>query len=167
MTPRHRAASHELCYFRRGGAGKNFAGLSIPGEVVRLVGEARHRVGAAIGKETDMKYGLFIYEDEAFYGPDKAGPKIQEMVSKHMAFAQDLGAKRIGGAGLKGTSTATTVRTADGKKTVHDGPFAEAKEQLGGFYLIEAADLDEAIAIAKKVPVSQSGAIEIRPLLGP
>jgi hypothetical protein len=113
-----------------------------------------------------VKYALFIYEDEAFYGPDKAGPRIQEIVGKHMAFSQELGAKRIGGSGLKSTATATTVRTSAGKKTVHDGPFAEAKEQLGGFYLIEAADLDEAITIAKKVPVLQDGAIEIRPLLG-
>jgi hypothetical protein len=114
-----------------------------------------------------MKYGLFIYEDETIYGPDKAGPKIQEIVGKHMAFNQELGAKRLGGAGLASTATATTVRTAGGRKTVHDGPFAEAKEQLGGFYLVEAANLDEAIEIAKKVPVLQDGAIEIRPLLGP
>ncbi|MFG1344115.1 YciI family protein [Xanthobacter autotrophicus DSM 431] len=113
-----------------------------------------------------MKYALFIYEDEAFYGPDKAGPQIQDVVGKHIAFAKDLGSKRLGGSGLKGTSTATTVRTQAGKKTVHDGPFAEAKEQLGGFYLIEAANLDEAIEIAKKVPVLQDGGIEIRPLLG-
>jgi hypothetical protein len=113
-----------------------------------------------------MKYALFIYEDESLYGPDKAGPKIQEIVGKHMAFNQQLGAKRLGGSGLKGTATATTVSTTAGKKTVHDGPFAEAKEQLGGFYLIEAEDLNEAIEIAKKVPVLQDGAIEIRPLLG-
>ena len=116
-------------------------------------------------KETDMKYALFIYEDESIYGADKAGPKIQEIVGKHMAFNQQLGTKRIGGSGLKNTATATTVRTTGGKKTVHDGPFAEAREQLGGFYLIEAEDLDEAIEIAKKVPVLQDGAIEIRPLL--
>jgi hypothetical protein len=113
-----------------------------------------------------MKYALLIYEDEAIYGPDKAGPRIQEIVGKHMAFNQELGAKRLGGAGLKGTSTATTVRSVSGKKTVHDGPFAEAREQLGGFYLVEAATLDEAIAIAKRIPVLQDGAIEIRPLLG-
>ena len=114
-----------------------------------------------------MKYALLIYEDEAFYGPGKAGPKIDEIVAKHLAFNAELGSKRIGGAGLKATATATTVQTADGKKTVHDGPFAEAKEQLGGFYLVEVADLDEAISIAKKVPVLQGGAIEVRPLLGP
>jgi hypothetical protein len=84
-----------------------------------------------------------------------------------MAFNREIGAARIGGAGLKGTMTATTVRTTNGSKTVHDGPFAETREQLGGFYLIEAPDLDAAIAIAKKVPVLQDGAIEIRPLLGP
>lgn len=113
-----------------------------------------------------MKYALFIYEDESFYGPNKAGPKIQEIVGKHMAYSRELGGKHVGGAGLKGTATATTVRTSGGKKTVHDGPFAEAKEQLGGFYLIEAADIDEAIEIAKKVPVLLDGAIEIRPILG-
>ncbi len=113
-----------------------------------------------------MKYGLFIYEDESLYGPDKAGPRIQEIVGKHMIFNRELGAKRLGGAGLKSTATATTVRTENGKKTVHDGPFAEAREQLGGFYLIEASSLDEAIEIAKRVPVLQEGAIEIRPLLG-
>ena len=116
--------------------------------------------------ETAMKYGLFIYEDESFYGAGKAGPRIQEIVGKHMAFNRELGGKRLGGAGLKCTATATTVRTTNGKKTVHDGPFAEAREQLGGFYLIEAADLDEAIEIAKSVPVLQDGAIEVRPLLG-
>ncbi len=114
-----------------------------------------------------MKYALFIYENEALYGPDKAGPNMQKIVGQHMGFAQGLGAKRLGGGGLKGTATATTVRTSSGKKTVHDGPFAEAREQLGGFYLIEASDLDEAIEIAKKVPMLQDGAIEIRPLLGP
>jgi hypothetical protein len=114
-----------------------------------------------------MKYALLIYEDELIYGPDKAGSELQEIVRKHMAFSQELGAKRIGGSGLKGIATATTVRTTGGKKTVHDGPFAEAREQLGGFYLIEATDLNEAIELAKKVPVLQDGAIEIRPLLGP
>jgi hypothetical protein len=112
-----------------------------------------------------MKYGLFIYEDESLYGPDKAGPRIEEIVGKHMAFARELGARRLGGAGLKSTATATTVRTAKGRKTVHDGPFAEAKEQLGGFYLIEAENLDEAIEIARRVPILEDGAIEVRPLL--
>lgn len=114
-----------------------------------------------------MQYALLIYEDEAVFGPSKAGPEMQEIVSRHMAFTKEIGAKRTGGAGLKGTATATTVRTMAGKQTVHDGPFAEAREQLGGFYIVDAADLDEAIAIARKVPILKDGAIEIRPLLGP
>ena len=114
-----------------------------------------------------MQYALFIYEDETLYGLDKNGPAIQEIVAKHMAFNRERGAARVGGAGLKGTNAATTVRTSNGSQTIHDGPFAETKEQLGGFFLIEAPDLDAAIAIAKKVPVLQDGAIEIRPLLGP
>jgi hypothetical protein len=113
-----------------------------------------------------MKYGLFIYEDESVYGPGKKGPAVQQIVARHMAFNQELGASRVGGAGLAASTAATTVRTSKGKQAVHDGPFAEAREQLGGFYLIEARDLDEAIAIAKRVPVLQDGAIEIRPLLG-
>jgi hypothetical protein len=114
-----------------------------------------------------MKYALLIYEDETQYGPDKAGPRVQEIVAKHMAFTQELGARRIGGAGLKATPTATTVHTKGGKKTVHDGPFAEAREQLGGLYLVDVASLDEAIEIAKRIPLAQDGAIEVRPLLGP
>ena len=113
-----------------------------------------------------MQYMLMIYEDERIYGPEKKGPLLEEIVPKHMAFAKELGARRIGGAGLKGTSTATTIRTSSGQKTVHDGPFAETKEQLGGFYLIDVPDLDAAIAIAKKIPMAKDGAVEIRPLLG-
>lgn len=113
-----------------------------------------------------MKYALLIYEDESLYGPEKSNPALQKIVGKHMSFRQELGPKRIGGAGLAGTHVATTVRSANSSKTVHDGPFAETKEQLGGFYLVEAADLDEAIEIAKRVPLSVDGAIEIRPLLG-
>jgi hypothetical protein len=112
-----------------------------------------------------MKYALLIYEDESVYGPDKDSPALHEMVGKHMAFSQELGGKRIGGAGLTGTASATTIRS-DGGKTVHDGPFAEAREQLGGFYLIDVADLDAAIDIARRLPVQPGGAVEIRPLLG-
>jgi hypothetical protein len=90
---------------------------------------------------------------------------VSEILSRHMAFTRDLGPTRIGGAGLKSTASATTVRTQGGAKTVHDGPFAETKEQLGGLYLIDAPDLDAAIDIARNVPLAADGAIEIRPLL--
>ena len=113
-----------------------------------------------------MKYALLIYEDESLYGTEKSGTRLQEVVAKHMSFSQGLGPKRIGGAGLKSTATATTVHTRSGKKTVHDGPFAEAREQLGGIYMVDVAGLDEAIEIAKRIPLAQDGAIEIRPLLG-
>jgi len=112
-----------------------------------------------------MQYALLIYADEKTR-PAENSPAFREMVAKHIALNSELGAARIAGAGLKGTALATTVRTTAGSKTVHDGPFAETKEQLGGFYLIEAADLDAAITVAKKVPLSGDGAIEIRPLLG-
>ncbi len=113
-----------------------------------------------------MRYALLIYEDEQFYGPDKNGPALQEVAAKHMAFTAKLGAARVGGAGLKGTAAATTVRTTGGTKTIHDGPFAETKEQLAGLYLIDVPDLDAAIAAAKELPLLQDGAVEIRPLFG-
>ena len=113
-----------------------------------------------------MQYLLLIYDDEQLYGPDKNGPAMPELVAKHMAFSAELGSKRLGGAGLKGTRAATTVRTTHGAQTIHDGPFAETKEQLGGYYLIDVPDLDAAIAIARKLPLVQDGAVEIRPLLG-
>lgn len=114
-----------------------------------------------------MQYMLLIYEDESVYGPDKQGDALNQIVAGHMAFSQELGSKRLGGAGLQHTGTATTVRTgADGSKTIHDGPFAETKEQLGGYYLIEAGDLDEAIGIARRLPIYREGSVEIRPLLG-
>ena len=113
-----------------------------------------------------MQYALLIYEDEAIYGgPDKNGPAIQQIVAKHMAFIKELGSAMVGGAGLKTTTAATTVRTTGGAKTVHDGPFAETKEQLGGYYLIDVPDLDTAIKISKMVPLRADGCIEIRPLL--
>lgn len=113
-----------------------------------------------------MKYALLIYEDEQLRGrPETAGDAHQGIMAKHMAFSAGLGARRVGGAGLQGTAMATTVRTVGGAKTIHDGPFAETKEQLGGLYLIEVADLDAAIAIAKQVPLLRDGAIEVRPLL--
>jgi hypothetical protein len=112
------------------------------------------------------QYMLLIYEDERIYGPDKNGPGLEEIVAKHMVFNKELGSARIGGAGLKATSSATTIRKNKRAQTVHDGPFAETREQLGGYYLIDAPDLDAAIAIAKKVPMLRDGSVEIRPLLG-
>ena len=113
-----------------------------------------------------MQYALLIYEDESIYEADKTGSAVDAIVAKHRAFGQNLGASMTGGAGLKATTSATVVRNSDGKQTIHDGPFAEAREQLGGFYLVEAPDLDAAIDMAKRIPMLKDGAVEIRPLLG-
>lgn len=116
-----------------------------------------------------MQYALLIYEPLAeAYADGETGQAWQDIVTAHNAFASELavtGAMR-GGAGLKNTDTATTVRVTAQGRTVHDGPFAETREQLGGLYLIEAADLDGAIAWAKKLPVAGKGSIEIRPCIG-
>src|SRR5438105_2179776 len=113
-----------------------------------------------------MQYALLIYGNEKALGVDKDSPALREILAKHVAFGKEIGSARVGGAGLKATSAATTVRTTGAKKTIHDGPFAETKEQLGGFYIVEVPDLDAAIAVAKKVPLVADGAVEIRPLLG-
>jgi hypothetical protein len=112
-----------------------------------------------------MQYALLIYSNEAALGPDDGSTALSELIARHVAFSRDMGPKRVGGAGLKSTVSATTVRTQGSAKTVHDGPFAETKEQLGGIYLIDVPDLDAAIAIARNVPLPGDGAIEIRPLL--
>ncbi len=112
-----------------------------------------------------MQYMLLIYEDESVFGDEKDNPALDEIVGKHMAFANSLGDRLRGGAGLKGTPTATTVRTSAGSQTIHDGPFAETKEQLGGYYLVECNNLDEAIQWAAKIPHAASSAIEIRPVV--
>ncbi len=116
-----------------------------------------------------MQYALLVYENEATAYPEGyESPAFQAILEAHNAFAGELvevGAMR-GGAGLKPVDTATTVRVAPSGRTVHDGPFAETREQLGGFYLIEAENLDDAIAWAKKLPIAPSGgSIEVRPVI--
>ena len=93
----------------------------------------------------------------------------EALYARMVAFSEALAAegKLIDAHALTADTNAARVQVREGRTNIVDGPFAEAKEQLGGFYLVEAADLDEAIDLAKKVPVLQDGAIEIRPLLGP
>ncbi|HEX8444836.1 MAG TPA: YciI family protein [Allosphingosinicella sp.] len=112
-----------------------------------------------------MKYMLMIFEDETVYGTEQNSQAMQDIIGQHMAFGQKRGDRIVGGGALLPTATATTVRTEAGSKTLHDGPFAETKEQLGGFYLIDVPDLDAAIAIAREVPISKNGSVEVRPLL--
>ena len=100
---------------------------------------------------------------------ERLGSLADAMIAAYGAYTKaisDAGVK-LASQRLRPTSTATTIRVQNGKTQVLNGPYAEVKEQLGGFYLIDAPDLDTAISIAKRVPVLQDGAIEIRPLLGP
>ena len=113
-----------------------------------------------------MQYALLIYEDEAAYA-DENSQAWREIIAQHEAFAAELVEKDLlrGGAGLKTTNTATTVRRTAGQCSLHDGPFAESKEQLGGFYIIDVPDLDAALAWARKLPMSGDGSVEVRPVL--
>jgi hypothetical protein len=110
-----------------------------------------------------MKYALLIYGSEAGY-EKLTDEESKELYARHNAFAANLGEAVSGGAELRPTTTATTVRHKGDEQLVTDGPFAEAAEQLGGFYLVEAKDLDEAIEFAKQVPTLPGNAIEVRPL---
>lgn len=113
-----------------------------------------------------MKYILLIYEDEANFVGGKTTPSYRALVASHMALASELAAQGVlqAGSGLAFTTEAKTVRTSRGKKMLHDGPFAETREQLGGYYVIEVADMGAALAIAHRVPLGADGAIEVRPL---
>jgi hypothetical protein len=110
------------------------------------------------------KYAVLIYEDEqGWVSGDPA--VIEQGMKEHGEFAQSAAEKLRGGEALQPTTTATTIRkNGSGGFAVTDGPFVETKEALGGFYLIEAADLDEAIALAKQVP-APFGGVEVRPVM--
>ncbi|HWZ89546.1 MAG TPA: YciI family protein [Polyangiaceae bacterium] len=108
-----------------------------------------------------MKYLLLIYENEKRW---EKGYDPQEM-AEYGAFGQEFAAVIQGGNALKPTSTATTVRVREGKRLTTDGPFAETKEQLSGFYLVDAKSLDDAIGIAGKIPGARYGSIEVRPIM--
>jgi hypothetical protein len=110
------------------------------------------------------EYLVLIYENESSY-PAPNDPGWGELMSGHMKFGENNGAVLRGGNALQPTATATSIRgDASGEFTVTDGPFAETKEALGGYYLIEAPDLDAAIEIAKQVPAPYGG-VEVRPVM--
>jgi len=108
-----------------------------------------------------MKYLLLIYDNEKRW---EAGYDQSEL-AEYRKFGEEFKGAILGGHALKPTRTATMVRIKDGKRITTDGPFAETKEQLGGYYLIEAKDLDEAIHIAGKIPGARYGGIEVRPIM--
>jgi hypothetical protein len=113
-----------------------------------------------------MKYMLLIYDDERTWGKFSEAERKQ-LFGEYMQFTEQIrsGGQYLAGAALQPTSVATSVRIRDGKRVVTDGPFAETREQLGGYYLIEAKDLDEAIAIGARIPSARLGTIEVRPVM--
>ena len=112
-----------------------------------------------------MQYLLMLYQNEVEYG--KVDPAtLQKVYEEYGAFTQSIVQSGNFKAGdrLRDTHTATTVRVRDGKTLTTDGPFAETREQLGGYYLVEAKDLDAALAIAARIPGARYGSIEVRPI---
>ena len=116
-----------------------------------------------INTEIDMKYMLLIYSGEKAINESER----QHCYEESTQLAQDLAANGqfLGANPLQPVSTATTVRVREGKRVVTDGPFAETREQLGGYFLVDAHDLDEAIAIAGRIPAARWGTVEVRPVV--
>jgi hypothetical protein len=113
-----------------------------------------------------MKYLCLIYENEKNW--ETTPPAESEAImNEYFTFTADIqkNGKLVAGEALQPTVTATTVRVRNGKVSTTDGPFVETKEQLGGFYLIEAKDLNDAIQVAAKIPSARLGAIEVRPVV--
>lgn len=113
-----------------------------------------------------MKYVCLIYGVETRWAT-MAKSDADTMMSDYRAFTESIKASghHVGGHQLQPTTAATTVRVRNGKLSATDGPFAETKEQLGGFYLIDAKDLNEAIQIASRIPSAQDGSVEVRPIV--
>ena len=113
-----------------------------------------------------MKYLCLIYDDETMW---EKMPKAEsdKMMADYGALTGDIkkSGQYLAGEALQPTATATTVRVRNGATLTTDGPFAETKEQLGGFYMVEAADLNGAIQIAARIPSARYGSIEVRPIM--
>ena len=113
-----------------------------------------------------MKYLLLIYENEADFA-NVSEAEQGKIFQEYMDYTRRIrkSGNHLGGEPLEPTSTATTVRVRNGKTVTTDGPFAETREQLGGFYMVEAKDLDEAIKLAAGIPGARTGSIEVRPIM--
>jgi hypothetical protein len=108
-----------------------------------------------------MKYMMLIYMDEQALGEAER----QQCYEESARFAHAIRPNYLAAAPLHPTTTATSVRTREGKTIVTDGPFAETREQLAGYFLVEAKDLDEAIGIAARIPAGRFGTVEVRPVI--
>jgi hypothetical protein len=113
-----------------------------------------------------MRYLLTIYGDESGFG-DVTPEEGAQVMAAYEAFGRETteAGAFISGEGLQPTAMATTVRVRDGERMLTDGPFAETREQLGGYYLLECANLDEAIGWAAKIPGAATGSVEVRPVM--
>ena len=113
-----------------------------------------------------MQYMLLIYDNEKMW-PAMNEKERNALMGEYFAFTEEVkkSGKLVGGDALQATNTATTVRVREGKRLTTDGPFAETKEQLGGYYIVDAKDLDEALAWAAKIPGARFGSIEVRPVM--
>ena len=113
-----------------------------------------------------MKYLCLIYDEEKKLGAMPKG-ESDAFMGEYFGFTEGIkkSGHYLGGNALQPVQTATTVRVRNGKVSTTDGPFAETKEQLGGYYLIEAKNLDDAIQVAAKIPSSRIGSIEVRPIM--
>ncbi|HEX5835046.1 MAG TPA: YciI family protein [Pyrinomonadaceae bacterium] len=112
-----------------------------------------------------MKYMLLIYHDEPSWNAISEAER-QQIYLEYRKLEEELQARGqyLSGSELQPISTATSVRVRDGKELITDGPFAETHEQLGGYFLVEAKDLDEATSIAARIPSARTGTVEVRPL---
>ena len=113
-----------------------------------------------------MRYLCLIYENEKAW-ESKPQSELEAIMGEYFAFTEGIrsNGKLVAGEALQPTQTATTVKVRNGKVSTTDGPYAETKEQLGGFYLIDAKDLNYAIQVASKIPGARDGAIEVRPVI--
>jgi hypothetical protein len=113
-----------------------------------------------------MKYLCLIYENEKAYDT-MPKEEVDAVFGEYFSFTEGIkqSGHYVGGEALQPTQTATTIRIRNGKVSTTDGPFAETKEQLGGFYLVEARDLNDAIQLASKIPGARYGSVEVRPVV--
>jgi hypothetical protein len=112
-----------------------------------------------------MRYLCLIYDEEKKWAAMSKG-ETDAIMGEYFAFTEDVkkSGQYIGGEALQPVSTATSVRVRGGKMSTTDGPFAETKEQLGGYYLINAKDLNDALQVASKIPGAKTGTVEVRPI---
>jgi hypothetical protein len=117
-------------------------------------------------ERSDMQYMCLIYDDEKVWD-GMAEDERNTLFADYGAFTESIkdSGNYVAGDALQPIATATSVRVRDGQTLVTDGPFAETKEQLGGYYLVEAKDVDEALKIAERIPSARYGTIEVRPVV--